>query len=252
MDIGIPAEYTLSSVHGWDAAGNRRRVKALISADELHSVAFWASELHEDEFERARRGITLKAYDEGAYLWHRGDRFDYWTGIADGLVKVSTIAKTGKAMTFAGIRSGGWFGEGSILKDEARQYDVVALRRTRVAMMNRAAFMWLVENSVAFNRFLVRQLNERLGQFMALVEYDRTLDSPARLARTLGWLFNPVIYPRPIDVLDISQEELGLLCGLSRQKANEALKVLEKNEVLRVEKGAIVALDIPRMQRFGD
>lgn len=225
---------------------------ALVTADEFHSVAFWASELRADEFERARRGITLKSYEEGAYLWHRGDRFDYWTGIADGLVKVSTISKTGKAMTFAGIRTGGWFGEGSILKDEARQYDVVALRDTRLAMMNRLTFLWLVDNSVAFNRYLVRQLNERLGQFMALVEYDRTLDAPARLARTLGWLFNPVIYPQTVDVLEISQEELGLLCGLSRQKANEALKVLEKDGVLRLDKGAIVALDVRRMQRFGD
>ena len=79
-----------------------------------------------------------KSFPEGAYIWHRGDRFDFWTGISSGLVKVSTVSKTGKAMTFAGIRNGGWFGEGSMLKDEDRQYDVVALRATRLAMMNRA------------------------------------------------------------------------------------------------------------------
>ncbi|MGC8200985.1 hypothetical protein, partial [Salmonella enterica] len=71
----------------------------------------------------------------------------------------------------------------------------VALRDTRMAFMDRATFMWLVENSVAFNRFLVKQLNERLGHFMALLEYDRLLDVTPRLARCIASLFNPVLYP---------------------------------------------------------
>jgi CRP/FNR family cyclic AMP-dependent transcriptional regulator len=224
----------------------------VITAERFMAIAFWASELAEDEFERARRGIVERAVPQGSYLWHRGDRFEFWTGVAAGLVKVATVSKTGKAMTFAGIRGGGWFGEGSMLKDEARQYDVVALRDTRIALMNRATFGWLLDHSVGFNRFLVRQLNERLGQFMALVEYDRTLDAPARLARTLGWLFDPVLYPRAGTVLEITQEELGLLCGLSRQSANEALKVLEKKGLVKVEHGALTALDPMRLQRFGE
>lgn len=224
----------------------------MITAEQLRKVAFWADELSEEEFERTRRGMVERAFPQGAYLWHRGDRFDHWTGVASGLVKVSTVSKSGKAMTFAGIRAGGWFGEGSMLKDEPRQYDVVALRDTRLALMNRATFVWLLDHSVGFNRFLVRQLNERLGQFMALVEYDRTLDAPARLARTLGWLFDPVLYPQAGTVLEITREELGLLCGLSRQSANDAVKVLEKKGFLRAEHGVIEALDPMRLQRFGE
>jgi CRP/FNR family cyclic AMP-dependent transcriptional regulator len=113
----------------------------------------------------------------------------------DGLLKLSTVARNGKAMTFAGIASGGWFGEGSLIKNEARRYDVVALRDTRLALMDRATFLWLFENSVGFNRYLVRHFNERLSQFMAQVEFDRTLNATERLARNIAWLFNPVFYP---------------------------------------------------------
>ena len=62
-------------------------------------------------------------------------------------------------------------------------------------MMNRATFMWLFETSVGFNRFLVHQLNERMGQFIATIECDRMHDPTARVARHLAWLFNPVLYP---------------------------------------------------------
>jgi len=223
----------------------------VISAERLREIAFWAAELSESEFEQARRGIIEKAYPKGAYICHRGDRLDSWTGVAAGLLKLSTVSRNGKAVTLAGIRAGGWFGEGTVLKNEPRQYDLVALRDARMALMDRATFLWLFENSVAFNRFLVRQLNERLGQFIALVEYDRMLDAPARLARSVAWLFNPVLYHDREMHLKISQEEVGLLSGVSRQMANKSLQILEGKGLLRVERGGIAVLNLERLARYG-
>lgn len=223
----------------------------MISAERLREIAFWAADLSEREFEQARRGIVEKAYPKGAYVCHRGDRLDPWTGVTAGLLKLGTVSRNGKAVTLAGIRAGGWFGEGTVLKNEARQYDLVALRDTRMALMDRATFLWLFENSVGFNRFLVSQLNERLGQFIALVEYDRMLDAPARLARGLAWLFNPVLYRDLEKHLEISQEEIGLLSGMSRQMANKSLQILESKGLLRVEHGGITVLNVERLARYG-
>ena len=175
-----------------------------------------------------RRGIVEKSYAKGAYICHRGDRLDCWTGVVSGLIKLGTVSRSGKAVSLAGIRAGGWFGEGTVLKNEPRQYDLVTLRDTRMALMDRATFLWLFENSVAFNRFLIRQFNERLGQFIALVEYDRMLDAPARVARNIAWLFNPTLYRDNERHLEISQEEIGLLSGVSRPIANKSLRLLEE------------------------
>jgi CRP/FNR family transcriptional regulator, cyclic AMP receptor protein len=223
----------------------------VVSAEHLRHIAFWSHDLPPEEFERARKAIVEKTFPKGAYICHRGDRLDPWTGVVTGLIKLSTVSAGGKAVTLAGLRAGAWFGEGTVLKDEPRQYDLVALRDTRIAMMNRATFLWLFENSVAFNRFLVRQFNERLGQFIALVEYDRMLDAPGRLARNLAWLFNPVLYPHLGLHLEISQEEIGLLSGMSRQVANKGLKLLESKGLLRLERGGITILDLKRLSRYG-
>jgi CRP-like cAMP-binding protein len=224
----------------------------VVSAEHLRTIAFWTRDLNDGEFERARKGIVEKTFPKGAYICHRGDRLDAWTGVAEGLIKLGAVSRAGKAVTLAGIRAGGWFGEGTVLKNEPRQYDLVALRNTRLVLMNKATFLWLFENSVAFNRFLVRQLNERLGQFIALAEYDRMLDAPARLARNLGWLFNPILYPDSAQHLDLSQEEIGLLSGMSRQVANKSLKILESKGLVRLEHGGITVLDQKRLLRFGD
>lgn len=218
--------------------------------NDLVRAAIWAHELTVDEFERASRGVTEKHYAKGSYVCHRGDAFDYWTGVITGLVKISAISRSGKAMTFAGAGAGGWFGEGSVLKGEARKYDLVALRDTRLAMMQRPTFMWLYENSTGFNRFLVRQLNERMGQFIATIEYDRILDPKARVARNLSWLFNPVLYPDVSGHIEITQEELGLLAGVSRQVANRSLQALEEEGILRVEHSRITVLDLDVLSNY--
>jgi CRP/FNR family transcriptional regulator, cyclic AMP receptor protein len=224
----------------------------VIAAEQFRRIAFWSSELTEPEFERARRGTIERAYPKGTYIFHRGDKVDAWLGVVEGLLKMGTISETGKDVTLAGLRTGSWFGEGSVLKDEPRQYDLAALRDTRLALMNRATFMWLFENSVGFNRFLVRQLNERLGQFIAMVEYDRTLNATARLARSIAWLFNPVLYPRGESYLEISQEEMGLLSGISRPAANEALKTLEARGLIKLERMGIVVRDSAKLLRQRD
>lgn len=224
----------------------------MISPEHLRRIAFWSLDLSDREFEQARRGIVEKDFTKGAYICHRGDRLDYWTGIVSGIVRFGTTSHSGKTVTLAGLRTGSWFGEGTILKNEARQYDLIALRDTRLALMNRATFLWLFENSVAFNRFLVRQFNERLSQFIALVEYDRSLDADARVARCISWLFNPVLYPQAQMQLDISQEEIGLLSGLSRPVTNKTLKTLEAKGLLRLERNGLTVLDLERLRGFGD
>jgi CRP-like cAMP-binding protein len=218
--------------------------------DELRGLAFWADALTVDEAERARRGIAERQFPAGTYICHRGDKLDAWTGVVSGLIKISAISASGKAITFAGIGAGGWFGEGTVIKGEARKYDLVALRTTRLAMMNRPTFMWLFDNSVGFNKFLVTQLNERMGQFIATIEHDRLHDPIARVARNVAWLFNPVLYPRLENHIEISQEELALLAGVSRQIVSRALRVLEEKRLIRAERGGLTVFDVDGLATY--
>src|SRR6476659_7445809 len=224
----------------------------MIAADRLMRIAAWARELKQPELEVACAGIVEKSYRADEYLFMRGDRFDYWTGIVSGLARMGIVSRGGKATSFAGLTAGAWFGEGTMLKNEARRYDVVALRDTRLAMMDRKTFVWLFENSVAFNRFLVGQLPERLGQFIGLLEYGRTLDATARLARSIASLFNPILYPDLTLHLEITQEEIGALSGMSRQNANQCLKRLEHQGLLRLEYGGVTIVDLERLRRYGE
>jgi CRP-like cAMP-binding protein len=224
----------------------------MISEDHLKRVAAWSRELTQAEIEVARAGITERSYGTGETVFMRGDIFAYWAGMVGGLARMGGVSRDGKETSLAGLTAGAWFGEGSVLKNEPRRYDVVALRDSRVALMERSAFMWLFENSVGFNRFLVAQLNERVGHFIGLLEYDRMLGPTARVARCIASLFNPILYPDSARYLDITQEEIGALSGISRQSANQCLKALEREGLLRLEYGGITVVDLDHLSRYGE
>ena len=222
------------------------------SLNEMLLASAWARELTAEHFQQVNEGIVVRTIPTGGFVCMKGEPVEYWMGVVDGLVKMASIWSTGKITSFTGLSAGGWFGEGSLLKNEARKYDVIALRESRVAYMNRSTFQWLCDNSIHFNRFLIVQLNERLGQFIAMMEHERLLDPDARLARCLASLFNPVLYPESNLELKISQEEVGLLAGISRQRVNQALRKLEEAGLLHIDYGSITILDLAGLRCFGE
>lgn len=221
------------------------------TSSDLLRASIWATSLSVAELRQVESEMMERLVPAGGFVCRKGEPVEHWIGVIDGLVKLSSLSAEGKSVTFAGMPGGAWFGEGSMLKREPRRYDVVALRESRIALMTRATFDRLLDSSIAFNRFLLTQLNERLAHFIAMVEYDRMLDPDARVARCLAALFNPYLYPGVGPKLQISQEEIGLLSGVSRQRANQALQVLEKDGLLRVEYGGITVLDLDGLGRFG-
>lgn len=212
--------------------------------------AVWAKSLNAEQTARVEAEVTEHFVPAGGYACRKGEPVEHWIGTMDGLLKMSSVSPEGKIITFTGVLGGAWFGEGSLLKDTVRQYDVIALRDTRLALMPRATFHWLLDNSIGFNRFVMTLLNERLGMFISLVEYDRMLDTTARLARCLAALFNPHLNPGISPQLKISQEELGYLCNASRQRVNGALKALEEAGLVKAEYGGVTVLDLDGLRKF--
>jgi CRP-like cAMP-binding protein len=211
----------------------------------------WLAGLLPNERERVAADLKVVQVEVGELLCRVGRPVTYWFGVVDGLLKTSNDSAMGIPITFTGLPPGGWFGEGTVIKREAYRYNIQALRRSVVAGLTVETFHWLLDRSIPFNRFILQQLNERLGQFMAAREIDRMTDPDARVARSLAALFHPILYPGVGSLLRITQQELGYLVGLSRQRVNEALKGLERTGSIRVEYGGVRVLDLEQLRRYG-
>lgn len=217
------------------------------TADELREIP-WLDRLSETERERALEALVVGEAEPGDYICRIGRPVTYWFGLVDGLLKMSNDESQGPAITFTGVAPGGWFGEGTVLKHEQYRYNIQALRRSVVAGLPVATFDWLVDHSLGFNRFVMLQLNERLGQFIAAREIDRLNNPDLRVARNLAALFHPLLSPSVGGSLRITQQELAYLVGLSRQRVNEALSTLERLGWIRVEYGGVRVLDLQALR----
>jgi CRP/FNR family cyclic AMP-dependent transcriptional regulator len=217
------------------------------SAQELSRIP-WLPLL--DPGDRARAVAALQVVDAqpGDFLCKIGRPATYWFGVLDGMLKMSNDSTQGASVTFTGVPPGAWFGEGTLLKRETYRYNIEALRRSRVSGLPVDEFQGLLERSIPFNRYVMNQLNERLGQFIAAREIDRLTDADTRVARSLAALFHPVLYPGVGELLRITQQELGYLVGLSRQRVNEALRALQAGGAIRVEYGGVRVLDRERLR----
>jgi CRP-like cAMP-binding protein len=217
------------------------------TADELANIP-WLHTLSSAERRRAESAVVVAPAEPGDLVCRIGRAPTFWFGVVEGLLKMSNDNADGTSMTYSGLPPGGWFGEGTALKREPYRYNIQALRRSLVAGLPIDDFHWLLDHSIGFNRFVMNQLNERLGQFIAAREADRLNNPDARVARNLASLFNPVLFPGVGELLRITQQELAYLIGLSRQRVNQALRTLEAQGALRVEYGGLRVLDMTALR----
>jgi CRP/FNR family transcriptional regulator, cyclic AMP receptor protein len=219
------------------------------SAQELAGIP-WLALLSESDRERASGALMMATAEPGDFICRIGRPATYWFGVVGGLLKMSNDPSLGPAVTFTGVPPGAWFGEGTLLKREPYRYNIEALRQSAVAGLPIDAFHELLDHSIAFNRFVLNQLNERLGQFIAARETDRHNDPDIRVARNLAALFHPVLYPGVGQILRITQQELAYLVGLSRQRVNEALQSLQHRALIRIEYGGLRVLDLQGLRQY--
>lgn len=215
----------------------------MLTEDELVGVP-WLKHLRSDERARIVPELRISQAEPGDLVCRVGRPVTYWFGLVNGLLKMNTVTAEGQPITHTGLAPGGWFGEGTVLKREPYRYNIQALRTSLVAGLPVDTFHWLLDHSIGFNRFIMNQFNERLGQFIGALELGRSNNPEQRVARSLAALANPVLFPCVGDLLHITQQELAYLVGLSRQRVNQALGALQQRGLLRIEYGGLRILDL--------
>lgn len=229
-------------------------VSNVVSQTELAELlrgCAWFTALDASHQELVLATARAEHVASGAWIARRNAPSDYWLGVHSGLLKLAIYNESGRSCTFSGVPPGGWFGEGSVIKRELRKYYVVAIQPSLVLLVPAATFHALLAASLPFSHFVIGQLNDRMGEFIASIQNHRLLDADARVAQSLAQLFNPQLYPSTDLTLAISQEELGYLTGLSRQRVNQALQTLADQGMLALSYNQIKVLTLDRLRQYG-
>jgi len=219
--------------------------------DELQSVP-WMQKLAAAIRDRVVADAYETTHERSDFVGLNGDVVHSWMYVGEGLVKVIKFLSTGRVVRFPNVARGGWIGAAAVATGALRPYDVVATEHTRILHIPAETFRLLLQLSPDFSQFIIGELSQRLYQFMGIVETDRLANPIARLARVLADLHDPLPGSTPPADIHLSQEELGELAGLTRQRTNLAVKTLEKSGAVRVHYRGVHVRDLAALRRFGE
>lgn len=215
-----------------------RMLDSAPSASRFIAAQPWFASVSATMQERLRAEVLAVQGEKSDVMLPAGSAVDGWYAVLSGLVMLQSPTSLRRSSAFIGVPDGDWFGEGSALKTEPRRYNVVALRPTTLLCLPLPLFATLRETSMAFNQFLVLHLNMRLGQAMTIIEAGRTQSPEHRVALYLSRLFW-----RSTRRLNLTQDELGQLVGLSRQTVNKVLRALEGIGIVSLDFGRVAIVD---------
>jgi CRP/FNR family transcriptional regulator, cyclic AMP receptor protein len=216
----------------------------------------WFSSLSPSLRHDILRCAYVKRYKDGELIVARGDPPEEWVACARGAVRVSSTSITGKQVTLTYVEPGIWFGDVAIFDGDRRTHDAYAHGDTTIVCVSRGDLRKILAQHVELYEALLRLHARRIRQLYGLVEDLNTLPLRARLAKQLMHLIRSYGVPSLADGrevrigLQLAQEELAQLLGASRQRVNQELKSMEREEVIRIEPGGLVVRNRDALARI--
>ncbi|MBB4304166.1 CRP-like cAMP-binding protein [Rhodobium orientis] len=170
------------------------------------------------------RGVSLSS---GEILFHTGDPGNGFYAVLEGSIKVSVISHEGEEQLLAVFGPGALVGELALLDGRPRSATVTALKPSRLAFIEKAAFARFGDANPAVYRHMLAVVGTRLRLANDVLAARSFLPLPGRVAQTLLQLAET--FGKPLDngrVLihyKVSQANLANMAGAARENVNRVL-----------------------------
>lgn len=191
----------------------------------LQSVGIFSG-MSPDELTALSSRMQSREYPVGAVIVGQEDAGEALYVLTEGRVKVVLYGDGGREAILSILRSGEFFGEMSLLDNEPRSANVIALEPTRALVLEREAFVRYVTTSPSGALAILAELSRRLRSADRIIGSLALLDVYGRVARTIQELARKdgrrtdegiLIEERP------TQQEIASMVGTSRETVSRAL-----------------------------
>lgn len=206
-----------------------------------------------DEIQQVIAASALRRhFDAGQVIYVEGEPAESIYILETGWVKATRMTREGREQAMMFLRPVEVFGDIAVLTGTTYPGTVVALEDVDVWVIPARTMLDLIPRYPEFAMAVIRHLGERVLHYISLVE-DLSLRSvEARLANTLlryaelrdGQL---VVPRRDWTTFD----EMASRLGTVRDVLGRALRTLEEENLLQVERHAIVLLDPKKLEERG-
>jgi CRP/FNR family transcriptional regulator, cyclic AMP receptor protein len=222
----------------------QRSVSAPLTAPSMLDV------LPEPGRDQVLRAARRRQFARGDMVLRQGDDASSLFIVETGHLAVRLLAPSGESAILTVMGPGEVLGEMAMLTTRhERTASVQAINDVTVRVLRADDFDRLRRQHPEVNDFLLQVLTHRADRLSRLVIEAYHMPVDQRIARRLlevGRLFAGERMPV---VLGLTQDEVAQLAGTTRPTANQVLKRLEGDGVVRLERGRVELHDIAGLRR---
>ena len=193
------------------------------------------------------RGAAERHFDDGQIIQHRGDAADGFWLIEEGAVTVGQFLPDGDFRAVALLGVGDSYGELAVFSEQPRIVDAISRGESRLRYITARKFLDSLGNYPASMRSMLGALSQQLQDTLSLLAGMRRGTNPARMAELLVNLAGEHSGPSQVD---ITQQELAELLGITRATANAALAQLQQLRLVERGYGSIIVRDRDRLIQY--
>ena len=182
-------------------------------------------------------------------------------GVVRGAIRISGISGTAaQGGSGAGVKEAVlivlpppvWFGEVSVFDSSTRTHDAHAAGPTTLLHIPHDGLVQWLQQHPHHWRDLALLMADKLRLAFVTLEEQAVLSAPVRLARRLVQMAQGYgqiqAQGSSSRTLTLTQEQLSLMLGISRQTTNGILNDLKVRHILDVQRGQLEILDLPALQ----
>ena len=180
----------------------------------------------EGQWSQAEPRLRVRRLAAGATLFAQGSVSPALFGVLQGAVEVRFSGAQGQLSVVSHVEAGRTFGLASFVTGLPSAYEALVLEPTRLVVVGRAAYEWLMDDVPGFGRALLREFARHFDGNLKLLEAARHRGAEERLCLALQHLRREgratPVGPGPW-TMQLTQSELATRANVSRQTANEWL-----------------------------
>jgi CRP/FNR family cyclic AMP-dependent transcriptional regulator len=213
----------------------------------------WLRGLPEERQEDLRSSAKSVTYRPGEmiFLPERQPAFVYV--LTSGLVRIFRLSPSGNEVQFGHVLPGEIFGELELFVDRPRESFAQAVERSTALKITRENFQLVIKSSPSVMFEVSRQMGGRFKKIEGRVEDLVFRSALSRVARILLQLAKEFPGDRGTSIgLPLTQSEIAVMIGASRQTVNLCLSQLREEQVLDYEGQRFALLDRDRLEHIAD
>ena len=219
--------------------------------DILRRTPYFAG-VGQAQLDAVARAVVERSYGRGDYVFLEGESCQGLYVVKSGRVRIYKISPEGREQVLLVAGPGDTFNEVPVFDGGPNPASVEALEPTVLLLLPRGALLAMVETQPQIGRAFMRTFAVRLRQLVGLVEELSFKTVTGRVARIL-------LEQLPASAGEgggqsprrLTQREIAAMAGTAREVAGRALKALEQQGAIRIERGRIIIIDRERLANLG-